>query len=338
MTVVFSEAWFEQHQVWLLRLLSWPVVGRVLRRVLAIRPHDIGHTRPIVALGPHYYVVDNDDGTYTADVRTHAKFGKRLYYRLRWVWEACHAWDMVVANRLCPSLNVGFDTLTVYPDPSTGGTTCDGTVQRIVVSETWANIRTGAGTAVSTTSSTENVCSIGWDPGNTDMFSQLYRAYFTFNTSPIKLGATVTSASFSLMGSALGSDAIAGAAVNVFGASLGANNTLATTDFGAAQSTPFSSPIVLGSFAIGSYNAFTLNASGLGNIVLGGISAFAMRESTYDATGTQCPWGFCNLQAYMADQAATTNDPKLDVTFTAPSPFLPVNRLRPRVFAPGRAR
>lgn len=74
MPPVFSAAWFDRYQPWLLRLLRWPLTGRLLRHALAIRPDDVGYRGRIVALRPDSYTVA--DGTYTLDCRTHDKYGK----------------------------------------------------------------------------------------------------------------------------------------------------------------------------------------------------------------------------------------------------------------------
>lgn len=157
---VFSNAWFARHQRTLLALLRTPVIGRELRAALAIRRHDVGWDGRIVRLTPHSYTVANDDGTFTTDFRTHAKYGKRLYHQVLPLWKAAHAWDQFVANPLVPALNVGFDTLQQYPDSDPETTTTDGWLARDGVDESWATIRAGAGSSVLDTVGSQNIISI----------------------------------------------------------------------------------------------------------------------------------------------------------------------------------
>lgn len=340
MTVVFSEAWFEQHQVWLLRLLSWPIVGRVMRRVLAIRPHDVGWRHPIVQMTPHSYTVAHGDDTYTLDCRTHAKFAKRLHYILWPLWAALHAWDAWVANPFVPALNAGFDTLTVYPDAGDpGSTTVDGIV-RVFLTDTFLNLRNNAGNST-WNSASDNGIQFQADV-TASLYTNIYRSLFTFNTSSLTNNARISAATLSLYGSGSASDTGSiNPSIDVTSAAPAFNNTLSPTDYSTLGTTSFSgSPISVAAWA-SSYNVFTLNASGRANVSVTGISRFGARESTYDMAGISPTWSSgtsMGFPMYFADQTGTTNDPRLEVTYELSSRLLSPNRLRPRVFAPGRAR
>ena len=336
--VVFSPEWFAQHQRWLLRLLAWPLVGRVMRRVLAIRPHDVGWDRPIVELLPHAYTVANPDGTFTMDCRTHAKYGKRLYYQLLPFWALLHAWDMVVANSLVPALNAGFDTLTAYPDPGNPGTTtCDAWLDRNGVDETLSTLRGGVGNQVGT-----DTALYVWLQASTtsNQFARCIRSGALFDTSSLTASAIVSSATLSLW--CLGGNLTLGTpGVVVSGFTPASNTSLAASDY---QNVGLSTSY--GSIASGGvdtsntvYSVCTLNSAGRSAIAKTGVTKCAL-TSDWDFnnsfTGSWASGAGGYLQFWSSDQTGSSNDPKLEVTFIVSQELQPRNALRPRVFAPGR--
>lgn len=319
--VVFSPAWFERYQTVLLGLLRMPVIGRELRDVLAIRRHDVGYDGRIVQITPHSYTVANPDGTFTTDFRMHHKYAKRLRYQLNGLWQAAHAWDQYVANPLVPALNVGFDTLTTYPDPGDPGTTTvDGVVRRRGgdiggISETFATLRAGAGTAASATSASDWAALLQ-ATSTTDQFDDLRRGIYTFDTSALA-GATVTTASFALCDT--GGGGVGATTLEVCGASPASATTLVASDYGNVSRTSFASFTDAG-WSSNVYHVGTLNASGIAALALGGVSKFSTqlewdRSGTFSGTwssGTLWLWG-----AVFADQTGSANDPKLEVTYSA---------------------
>ena len=345
--VVFSREWFDHHQRTILWLLNAPLIGRWFRWVLCIRTHDVGYRGRIVQILPHAYIVASRGGSRTADFRTHAKYAKRLYYAFRPLWWTLHAWDQVIANPLVPALNAGFDTLTAYPDAGNPGTTTfDTNVARtgVAFSETWATLRAGAGvsgggTGVDATSATARIGTVACS-ATTDEFSGIHRSIFTFATSSLGI-ADVSAATFSIYGFSV-NDTLSGgiATVDVYLATPASNNTFTEADYqqvGTASQT--GAPLLASAFSVSAYNNFTL--SSLTGINKSGISAFGMRNANYDANNVAPTWGSnltADVLAYFADQTGSANDPKLVVTYEAPSRLVPRNRLRPRVFAPGRAR
>lgn len=354
--MVFSQAWFEQHQSRLLRLLALPILGRLFRRALAIRPHDIGYHKPIVELTPHSYTVANDDGTFTTDFRTHAKYGKRLYYAGLPLWKALHAWDMSIANPLVPALNVGFDTLLEYPDASGTGPSGHASWE-FGGTPSWAWVyaarNTGVTTEVDSNSTTQaiyNNTSFAFaaiESAATVNEWRTRRSHFSFNTAALG-PAAISNAQLSLWHTSdSGIDSLSvTSSYDLFSITLDHPTTPHIVTFG---TTPLSTAAVPGATVRAmvtgpgpGYYAWTLSTRGISSLERSGISRFAVRESTYDATGTtpSAPSAFVynRLFGVFPDTAGNTNDPKLEVTYTRPN--LPRNRpsLRPRIFAPGRAR
>lgn len=210
-------------------------------------------------------------------------------------------------------------TLTVYPDAGSGGTSVDGTVGRDIdpSGENWSTIRAGAGNFTNKTGTTNQLYYIVGQ--GVASYKVLARGIATFDTSPLTAGATVTAATLSFYGSVVRTD-WGSPAVNIVVATPAADNDLVNADFSQLGTTTFSTAITAASFSTSAYNDFVLNASGLANIDKTGVSCFGTRESTWDITGTD-PLVVSNgdidkVEAYNADNAGTTNDPKLVITYT----------------------
>ena len=339
---VFSPEWFEHHQSRLLWLLQAPLLGRVMRRMLAIRPHDVGWDRPIVELLPHAYTVANPDGTFTTDFRTHEKYGKRLYYQLLPLWTMLHAWDMVVANPLVPALNVGFDTLTSYPDPDPEISTCDGTAIRDIGGESWASLVGGSGSFSDSASGAADAFVQFYGGPTSNTYRALYRSFFLFNTASLTAAASISDATLSLYGVGSADGLVCSPDIDIYAASPASDTTIAGGDFANVGATSYTgSPIPYSSWGGVGYHAFAFNATGRAAVNKTGISKFSARNANYDVAAVAPAWvsnGQVILSGAFADQTGSANDPKLEVTFYVSQGLQPKNNLRPRVFAPGRAR
>lgn len=258
----------------------------------------------------------------TTDFRSHNKFSKRLYYAFYPIWILFHCWDILIANNFAPKLNLGFDTLTVYPAAG-ANSPVDGMVGRNSVDESFATIIAGAGNEADATGSTYvPIVWIGCS-GTLNQFEKLRRAIILFDTSALTANATISAAVLSLWGSSKSDDAVAITPnVDIYTSTPAANNALANADYGQLGSvSQTGSPITYANF-VGNetqYNAFTFDATGRGNISKTGISKFGTRNANYDVAAVQPTWTINTthaLQASMADVAGTSNDPKLVVTYT----------------------
>lgn len=319
---MFDRAWFTKHQTVLLTLLGLPVVGRLFRWALCIRPCDVGYRGRIVAILPHAYIVANRDGSRTLDCRTHPKYAKRLYFAFWPVWWTLHAWDYAIANPLIPALNAGFDTLTAYPDAgSPGTTTCDGNLHVGIFGDTWANVIAANANDVNVTGTGIPVAGFVGSP-TASQWSELWRAMFLFDTS-LLAGASPTAATLSIAGSAKQDDLAASPTFDVYTATPASNTTLATTDMTSVGSvSQTGSAITYAAWSTAGYNDFTLNATGRGNISTTGVSKFAVREASYDVAASAPPYAAStrsSVSAFFADEAGSASDPKLVVTFLGPS-------------------
>lgn len=340
----FDAAWFARHQGLLLALLAEPLLGRWCRWVLCIRRHDVGYAAPIVRLLPHAYVVRTPSvsrrrsaafagfrprvfaslqstGTYTADIRTHPKYAKRLYDAFRPLWWLCHGWDQWIANPLRPAWNLGFDTLpAAYPDPDPETTTFDGSVVRSGVDEPWSTLRSGAGTGVDDT--------VVWLRGvsfiastTTNQWATLWRAELVFDTSGIGAANDVSAAVLSLYGNGQQADPTGNAPnIDIYASSPASYTGATATDYsGIGSVSQTGAPISYAGWLGSAYNAFTLNPTGRATIVKTGLSAFAIRNPNYDVANVAPAWAsgaWTYIECYAADQAGKANDPKLVVTYT----------------------
>jgi hypothetical protein len=256
-----------------------------------------------------------------AEFRTHPRFARRLYAEYLPIWKLAHWFDQHVANPFIPALNLGFDTLTAYPDPTPETTTVDGYVGRIGVNETFPTIVAGAGTGGTDHSSTDVFCYLKAS-ATTDQYDQLRRLFFLFDTSTIGAGSTVSAATCSLWG--IGKDAGLGQTdLTIVSSNPATNLELIDADFSTLGTTTFGS-VTWPAFTANNtaYTDIAQNASGLAAINQGGVTKYGARLD-WDRSGTfGGTWG-TGLTAYyqvnMVENASgTAKAPKLVVTFSGP--------------------
>lgn len=309
--MIFNRQWFLDNQ----KLLRWfanthygkDLLGHGLDRVDLILPNA---------------VIKKESKTYTAEFRTHDKYAKRLFYEFQPVWKAFHWFDMNVANVYVPKLNLGFDTLTVYPDANTETTSVDGYALRGGVDQTFTNIRAGAGTSASDTgTNSDDLFLVGSTTSN--QYQTLVRAFYLFDTSSLTSPAEISSAVFSTYGTATNTKAnvIGSPSFHLTSSTPASNTAIVAADYAQVGSTSFGS-VAYASFGASQYNDITLNASGITNISKTGVSKFAGRLSwdmLNDTTGLS--WVSASSSGFrmtMVDTAGTSQDPKLVVTYTLP--------------------
>ncbi len=316
---VFDEYYFNCHQQRLLFLCNFSLTKNWFRGIL----HIEDCSKDIIKIMPNSYTWRENDGKFTTDFRTHDKFSKRLYYSFKPLWWTFHGWDMTV-GKILPFLNFGFDTLpTVYPNyyGEAGATTMDTRNARALVSEAWATIVVGAGTHSWADTTSGEVARIDSDSSQ-DKWSRIYRSLFLFNTSGLGAGATVTGAIFSISTTGKADGIGITPTLNIFSSNPGSNTVTAIADFQTIGSTPLCDTAITYSGFSAGYNALALNATGIALVSKTSITKFALREATYDATGTPPTWASSktsNFDGYYADQTGTINDPKLVVTYTTSS-------------------
>jgi len=292
-----------------------------MRKVLCIRPHDVGYRGRIVALHGHYYTVRRDDGTLVSDFRTHRKYAKRLYYGLLPVWRLCHAWDRWVANPLIPAWNVGFDTLTAYPDPNPETTTVDGQVVRLSVDETWGTLRGGAGNFSDDSSADQQAVRLE-SSATSNQFGNLTRWIGLFDTSPLTSNAVPSAATVSIWCTGKADNLGAAPATNVYSANPASNTALANADYGALGTTAYcDTNLAYSAWTTSAYNDMVLNATGIAAVAVSGVTKYGLRDALYDVANVAPTWSSVQnttINVNTADQTGTANDPKLVITYSRP--------------------
>ena len=325
--MVFDNLWFRRYQ----RALLWLANTGYGRDVLAIngRKSEVRNNK-ILAILPNA-IAWKEDGIFRAEFRTHDKFSRRLFFEYGAIWKAIHNWDIRIANPFLPKLNLGFDTLTVYPDPHTETTTVDGRVYRSSVNEAFATIIAGAGTGVGDAGADNIVCNLVAS-ATSNQFAQLIRGIFLFDTSA--LGAcNISAVTLSLNGGAaeLGAvktNGLGSPDLHIAGSTTASNTALSNSDYANVGGTSFGSVTYANIQAVDSYTDWSLNASGITNISKAGVSKFSLRHS-WDINGSFTgAWGSGAASHFgfrLAETAGTTKDPKLVVTYIPlQSAFLPL--------------
>lgn len=215
---------------------------------------------------------------------------------------------------------VGNTTTTVY---STAGG--DGKVLKD--STTWAGARDVAtGDAANKTNAVENFAISYHDDVPT---YEIVRGFFPFGVSGVTNGDTVNSAVLSLFGlSKTDQDNDGNDYISITESRQASATDLTTADFDAYQTTLFAANLDIGDASIIAYNDFTLNASGItylqsaidGTSFIADQAMFTTREGHDVANDPITDIGADTtntLVGYMADQAGTTNDPKLVIEHAA---------------------
>src|SRR3990167_9304293 len=203
-----------------------------------------------------------------------------------------------------------------FPDPDVEITSVDGVIQNDPGGATdWATARgaadgTGAFDATANTQFVRSSVSAG------DYLN--YRSFYLFDTSALADNENITAATFSLAGSAGATVDTDVTNATVVSSSPASNTALVIGDYDQVGTTSFGT-ITLANWVNtdGTYNDITLNSSGITNISKTGISKFGT-VSGRDFSNS-APTGDNRINAYYADQAGTTTDPKLTGTSTTPA-------------------
>lgn len=366
MNYVFDKTWFQRHQKMLLWLLNAYFIGYWFRKMLYISENDCSYQKgvKINQINPNGFkfgqkiiladclefkngnrvVFESNNKRHLYykkggikiekhlcftgqwDFRTRNKFSIALYRSFYPLWWTFHQWDILIANRFQPAWNLGFDTLTVYPDPNVETTSVDGDVGQNGVDLTLSNIRASAGNEANPTSAGANGYTL-FASTTSGQYQRLYRWIFLYDTSALGAGATVSAAVHSTWIGGNGKiDNLSGQAsansVMVLVASTPATNTdLVSGDYAQTGSTDFGRSAKQDSVSSVAYNDITVNASGIAAISKTGVTKYALRVGwDFDNTTTGLTWSSGGKQGYdivFADTALTVTDPKLVITYTS---------------------
>lgn len=203
---------------------------------------------------------------------------------------------------------------TFNPDANPEDTSVDGAIEAQTGSDqTWTNIRgTAEGDGAFPTSSNISVARVVAG-STTNQYATLVRGFFLFDTSGLPDGDTVSAATFELYVKAI-TDDLGATSVALVLCNPAADDNLVVADFNNFTFTEQATAKAIASMSLDTYEVWTLNSTGLGNISKTGISKFGT-VITYDlSNGTEPVWSSlaqCNFRVLTAE---TANDPKLVVT------------------------
>jgi hypothetical protein len=128
--------------------------------------------------------------------------------------------------------------------------------------------------------------------------------------------ANISAAVLSLYGTLKSDGLSATPDTNVCSSAPASNTVLVAGDFDSLGATAFATAIAYAAWSTAGFNDFTLNASGVANISLTGVSKFGARNFNYDAINNAPPWVSLGLSRTQFATADSANDPKLVVTYT----------------------
>lgn len=319
MTRAFSKEWFIKHQGKLLFLANI----KIGRKILAIDgdKSSVGDHK-IVAILPNCIVWKASETTLQTEFRTHAKFSKRVFHAFYPLWWCFHQWDMFVANIFAPQFNLGFDTLTAFPDADPETTTVDGHVRQDgSAGPSWAGMRNGAGNDHNDAGTTFTVMIQGDSSAHT--WDDFRRGVALFDTSSIPDGNNITAAVLSFAASTVSNPFTD--SMTICSSNPASNNDLVNTDYANARfgTTSFGEKTWATITADSTtYNDITLNASGIANISKTGVSKFGFRSKAEFGNAEPMSGGAGGVTARVnviaAETSGTSADPKLVVTHELP--------------------
>jgi hypothetical protein len=324
-------SWFHVYQELLVRLANTDY-GRDL---LCIDKHPY----PVISMRKNMVQFDMGTGCTLSDVRIGAKWGNVIRYRWSAVKKALDQMNLEILlalpqyviheGRGIPLMRGAATTTTAYPDPDTESTSVDGYVQRTNVNETWATIRAGAGNHASDTAGDSEIIAF-YSSTTTNQWYRIKRSILLFDTSGITDADPLISAVLSIKEVAsTGNDNFSPQVkpnIAAYSSTPASNTALEAADYGRTGTTILSNIITWDDFkasGTGTFNDFTLNATGEDAVDFEGISKFSLKNQNYDVANSAPNWGsdkYTTLYAGYADVAGTSNDPKLTVvhgtTFT----------------------
>ncbi len=227
-------------------------------------------------------------------------------------------------GRLEPG-KIGRTVSTFFPDPDSETTSVDGCISTTDSGpRTWSDAHDDSTGDFANDSSTSVNCGHGSSVGihqytGGSVFS-ITRAFLLFDTSPIDNSATVGSTTLSVYGNAKANNKSGSLAVIT--TSPASNTALVNNDIDNVGTTTQSSSVTISSFSTSAYNSFDLNAAGISNVSITGVSKFGIREAMYDIPNNAPSGGgdaHTFVTFYAADTTGTTQDPKLVVEHVSPN-------------------
>jgi len=225
---VFSADWFKLWQTALLFALNKdPVIGRDLRQALGIPSEFEGAW--ITLLLPNCFHCYNGESNRIAVFYSRQPLADNLYKNYKNLWNLFHLWDLNFANKI-PRLawaNLGFDSLTAYPQAGKGGsnTTTDASIYENSYSSSFDEARLGRDLIVDNS----NILYLSCNYYASSYY--IYRYFATIETTSILAAYSLNSISFSFYISQNMANYLPNGNIHAVTHSSSSNNTFTTSDW-----------------------------------------------------------------------------------------------------------
>jgi len=221
---------------------------------------------------------------------------------------------------------IGNTVSTFYPDVDRGTRHSSGSSSLGYIWATFINKVTNPGNELD--SDTATTISNAWTGSTgTDNWNTLTEPIYIFDTSALPDADTIDSATFSTYGSSKADPTASVPTFNVYKAVTVSNTAIAAGDYNTNEGTAFSTAISYADISVAGYNDWALNATGLLNISATGFSKFCHREAAHVVAASAPTWatwvGNHQYISFSSNETGTTKDPKLVVTHTEASTFVP---------------
>lgn len=282
-------------------------------------------------------VISEKNGKSLTELRTHNKYTKVINHRAKEFADyktfiQKDMWRKAALGNLklgLPLPVAGGAVTTLYPDADPESNSVDGYCDHVAVGSTFTALVNGAGTFAAPSAASAHAALILVDAGDaTNEYTIIRRAFILFDdtANAIPDTDTVDSARIRFWVDAV-SNQLSGAThdnsriVAVSSAPASATNLVAG-DYNSQGSTNFGESNTQTNLTTAAYNDITLNASGLSNIDITGLSQFALQYKwDFGDTTTGLTWtaGEVNQSVGMlfAETTGTANDPILEVTHSS---------------------
>jgi len=213
-------------------------------------------------------------------------------------------------------------TTTFYPDPDTETSSVDGkTSHASVGGEDWSDLRTYPATLSEDSNATDYGSQIEAHASTSDKWITHTRSHYSFDTTSIGAGATITSGTFSVMPTADARTDDVSSDLTIVSSAPASETALVDGDHDNIGTTELVDvALSIGSMSDDVYEDFVLNSAGVSH--LSGIdqSRFCLADSFYDVQNLSPPtWAASDkseVVMYFAEQSGTSKDPKLEVVYT----------------------
>lgn len=318
-----EDQWFDLFQPLLLKIINTPS-GRELL-------HIKDYPYKAILIRKNCVHFDKGNGEYVADFRVGAKWANVIRYKWHdFQVEAKKHYQTYYEGGviLSPVLHLNGKLVasnavdTFYPDPNPETTTVDGLGVQSSNAGTWAITHdlTSSNQAFDDGTSIFPRCDVNAG------FPRLYRGFMLYDTSSLGASATVSAVQISLYGHGKSGSSTMG----IVQSNPASNTAITTADFDAftVHEDTATATIDSASFSITGYNDLSFDATGLTWINTTGITKLGARmihdySDTITHTNGNPSGTNTNMQFRSADQTGTSQDPALEVTYSAAATFIP---------------